>query len=57
MPYLRDVRSALLEAWDEGDLSDDEFLVLYDMNKSKNDYPYWKFNRFDLDTWDDTLFI
>ena len=54
MPYSRDVRSALLESWDDGDLSDEEFFVLYDLNKSKIDYPYWKYDRFDLDTWDDT---
>ena len=53
MPYLRDVRAALLESWDEGDLSDDEFLVLYDLNKSKIDYPYWKYDQFDLDRWED----
>ena len=53
MPYLREVRSLLFCAWDDGDLDDDEFMLLYDINKSRNDYPYWRFERFDLDKLDD----
>ena len=35
-------------------LDDGEFLMLYDANFSKDIYPYWKFNKFDLDAWNDT---
>ena len=35
---LRDVRDALLYAYDDGDINDDEFCMLYDLNKSRDDY-------------------
>ena len=42
---------------DDGSLSDDDFLVLYDYYASRNDYPYWKYDwkygQFDLDSMDD----
>ena len=50
MPALRVVREALLEAHFNRVIDDEEFLLLYDMNYSKNlDYPYWNYRRFDLD--------
>ena len=27
----------------DGDLSDDEFMMLYDLNKSRDDYSYWSY--------------
>ena len=53
MPYLRDVKAALIASWNDGDLSDDEFIMLYDVNKSRNNYPYWRYGRFELDSLDD----
>jgi hypothetical protein len=31
----------------------DEFLLLYDINSSRNDYPYWNYEKFNLDDMDD----
>ena len=51
--YLIDVRAALITSWDDGDLSGNEFIMLYDLNKSRNDYPYWRYEGFELDSLDD----
>ena len=53
MLKFRDVRSALLSSWDDGYISDDEFMILYDVHKSRNDYPYWQYEHFNLDSLDD----
>ena len=53
MVNLRDSRNGLLFAFDDGDISDDEFCLLYDVNHSRDDYPYWNYERFDLDRLDD----
>ena len=38
----------------QNNLTDEEFAVLYDLNTSKNlDFPYWKYESFDLDTFTD----
>ena len=50
MPKLRDVRNALLASWEDGNISDYEFCILYNLNKFLDDYPYWHHDRFDLDT-------
>ena len=50
MPGLREEREALLMAHFENAIDDEEFLLLYDINKSKNpDFPYWNYERFNLD--------
>ena len=50
MAALRDVRSALLEDNFNKIIDDEEFLLLWDLNEPKNiDYPYWNYDRFDLD--------
>lgn len=50
MPRLRDVRELLLHANFDGLINDEEFLLLYDLNTSKNpDLPYWAYEQFDLD--------
>ena len=51
---LRAIRDLLLVYYSEGLLNDEEFLVLYDANYSREIYPYWKFSTFDLSNWDDT---
>ena len=41
MATFRKVRELLLLSFDDGDISEDEFLLLYDANNSKNpDFPY-----------------
>lgn len=41
MATLRKARELLIASFDDGDISEDEFLLLYDANISKNlDYPY-----------------
>lgn len=41
MASLRDIGNFLLESFDDDDISEDEFLLLYDVNTSKNaDFPY-----------------
>ena len=50
MPNLRDVRDCLLLGFEENMLTDEELILLYDMNTSKNpDFPYWQYESFDLD--------
>ena len=50
MSGLREVREALFLAHNENYINDEEFLLLYDINKSKNpDFPYWVYPEFDLD--------
>ena len=50
MPNLRNVRECLLFGFEENPLNDKEFILLYDMNISKNpDFPYWQYDPFDLD--------
>ena len=54
MTNLRVNRLAILDSYDRGDLNDEEFLLLYDLNKStKPDLPYWDHERFDLDKMND----
>ena len=53
MPQFRAVRNALLVAYDDELLDDDEFLMLYDFYKSRNNCEYTKYARFDLDQYDD----
>ena len=50
---LRDVRNLLLLAYDDDDIDDDEFCLLYDLNKSRDDYDYSRNGRFDLENLDD----
>ena len=50
---LQSVRDALVTAYFENYISDDEFVFLYDANRSKPVYPYWKFDNFDLNNWDE----
>ena len=50
MPSLREVRDILLFAQSDKLINDEEFLLLYDLNKSNNlDLPYWSYDQFNLD--------
>ena len=49
MPFLRDVRELVLQAY-AADAIDEEYLLLYDINHSGNlGPPYWKYQTVDLD--------
>ena len=50
---LESVRDALVSAYFYNCISEDEFVLLYDANRSKPLYPYWKFDNFDLNNWDE----
>ena len=50
MPNLREVRDALLTAYNLEAIDDAEFALLYDLNTSKNlEIPYWQYAAFDLE--------
>ena len=54
MASFRETREALLLTCDEDLINDEEFVLLYNLNTSKNfDYSYWNYNRFNLDDWSD----
>ena len=47
---LKEAREQLLYAFDGGLISEEEFLLLYDVNRSTNlDFPYEQYRLFDLD--------
>ena len=51
---LREVRELLLLSYDEKMIDETEFLLLYNINRSRNpDFPYWKYNQFNLDSLND----
>ena len=55
MASFRDIRNLLVESFYDGDISEDEFLFLYDVNTSKNpDFPYDCYESFDLNEMDDS---
>ena len=55
MASFREMRNLLLESFDDGDISEDEFVLLYDANTSKNpDFSYDCYGKFDLDEMDDS---
>jgi len=50
MSSLREIRELLVDWYMNGVLSDEEFVLLYDENRSKNvDLLYDEYGRFDLD--------
>lgn len=54
MPSFHTVRELLLLGFEEGLLNDEEFILLYDLNTSKNlPYPYWDYQTFSLDEKDE----
>ena len=56
MTTFRKVRELLLTSFDDGDISEDEFLLLYDVNRSKNpDFPYQNYELFDLERLDEKM--
>ena len=54
MPKLRKIRECLLLSHAANIIDDEEFVLLYDVNKSRNpDYPYWSYEKFNLDSLSD----
>ena len=55
MTSFTDARNLLLESYNDGIIDDDEFILLYEGNFSKNPaFPYEDCERFDSDAMDDT---
>ena len=55
MASFRDIRNLLVESFDDDNISEDEFLLLYDANTSKNpDFLYACYESFDLNEMDDS---
>jgi len=52
---LRAVRDALVTANVYDLIDNDEFVLLYDAYSSKAIFPYWKFPKFDAETWSDVV--
>ena len=51
MPKFREAREALLFAYIDGLIDDEEFCLLYGMNTSRNpDFEYWNYDPFELDS-------
>ena len=50
---LESVREFLLVSYFKDTIDDVEFTVLYEENYSREIFPYWKYDKFDLDGWDD----
>ena len=53
MANLRKTRESLLLAFSDNLIDDVEFSLLYDVNNSRNDYPYWVYNKFNVEHLDD----
>ena len=47
---LQSIRDALTLAYAGNYINDAEFVLLYEYNRSKSVFPYWKFNAFNLET-------
>lgn len=53
MASFKEVRLLLLDSYLDGEIDEDEFVLLYDMNRSKNpEFPHESYERFDLDSMD-----
>ena len=57
MASFAESRDLVLTAFAEDFISEEEFVLLYDLNLSKNPlFPYWKYERFDLENFSDAEF-
>ena len=50
---LKALRDITLYSYSETIIDDVEFMLLYDYSQSREIYPYWKFDRFNLESFDD----
>ena len=53
MANLRKTRESLVLAFSDNLIDHVEFSLLYDINNSRNNYPYWVDNKFNLEHLDD----
>ena len=54
MPYFKEIRDICLGAYSFDIIDDTEFVLLYDLHKSKNpDIPYWRYEILDLEKLND----
>ena len=52
---FKDARDALVLYHDNGVIDDEEFCLLYDVNRSKNpEFPYEEYGKFDLEEMDNS---
>ena len=50
MSSLRNIRNDLLISHSPNPVNNEEFLMLYNLNTSKNpDFPYWNYQQFELE--------
>ena len=55
MASVRDGRAAVVECYANGGLDEDEFMLLFDVNRSRNpEFPYDKHRHFDLESMDES---
>ena len=54
MAGLLEAINSLLSAVSENIIDDEEFLLLCDVNKYRDDYPYWSYESFNLDNLDNS---
>ena len=52
---LKNARDSIFYAYAEDFIGGIEFLLLYNSSYTREVYPYWKFNSFDLDNFDETM--
>ena len=53
---LKNQKTKMTMAYNNNIITVEEFVVRYDLNKSKNpDFPYWKYNHFNLDNFGYTI--
>ena len=50
---LKETKDALLVAYVDDIIDDVEFTILFDLNKSREIFPYWKYHTFDLSVLDE----
>ena len=54
MPYFKEIGDTCLGAYSFDTIDDTEFVLLYNLHKSKNpDIPYWLYEKFDLEKLND----
>ena len=54
MANMLERRNVVVEAFGDGLLNDEEFVLLYDLNSSRNlNIPYWQYRNFDMNNMQD----
>ena len=50
---LQAIREAIVDVYAGDLINDEEFCLLYDLNQSREVFPYWKYDRFDFEQLDE----